>query len=176
VGRRLVFPALEILAGFALLSCASSASSGPAIYWSGFAATEVNFQHHFENAEEGLHPVEGIWSSETSSRGQFAIVRDSDYPEYDYVAVRILERGVGRGEIVAALRFAGLDLPVFEYACTDALRHEPCSTFPCSGTIMLVRRELWGDPKQCFCGFCASYWIKRFPSQGDDSGAVGYSR
>jgi hypothetical protein len=169
VDRRLVFPALEILAGFALLSCASS---GPAIYWSGFAATEVNFQRHFEDAEEGLHPIEGIWSPETWSRGQFAIVRSSSYPEYDYLAVRILHRGTGRGEIVAALRFAELDLPIYEYACADELRHEPCRTFPCRGTITLVRGEFWGDPKDCFCGLCASYWIKRSPSQGDDSASV----
>jgi hypothetical protein len=163
VGRRLVLPAFEILAGLALLSCSPRASSGPGIYWSEFAATELNFQQYFDAAERDLHPIEGIWGPETWSRGQFAIVRSSGYPDYDYIAVRILERAQGRGEIVAALRFGGLDVPIYEYACADALRGEACRTFPCKGTIMLVRGELWGDPKECFCGFCASYWIKRYP-------------
>ncbi|MGD2216242.1 MAG: hypothetical protein PVJ64_05780 [Gemmatimonadales bacterium] len=162
VVRRLVIPAAQILAGLALLACASS---GPAIYWSAFAATEANFQRHFDEAGQDLDPIEGIWSPETWSRGQFAIVRHSGYPDYDYIAVRILQRGVGRGEIVAALRFTELDLPIYEYRCADELRGEPCSTFPCRGTITVAREELWGDPKECFCGFCASYWIKRYPLQ-----------
>ncbi len=164
MNRRLVLP-FVILAGLAPLSCASSASSGPGIYWSEFAATEVNFQHYFDEAERDLQQIEGIWSPETWSRGQFAIVRNSSYPEYDYVAVRIIGRGQGRGEIVAALRSTGLDLPIYEYACADGLRGEPCRTFPCHGTITLVRREFWKDPKECFCGLCASYWIRRYPFQ-----------
>ncbi len=120
MNRRLVLP-FVILAGLAPLSCASSASSGPGIYWSEFAATEVNFQHYFDEAERDLQQIEGIWSPETWSRGQFAIVRNSSYPEYDYVAVRIIGRGQGRGEIVAALRSTGLDLPIYEYACADVV-------------------------------------------------------
>jgi hypothetical protein len=160
VGRRLVLPALEVLTGLVLLSCASS---GPGIYWSQFAATEADFQHYFDEAGRNLHPIEGIWGAESSSRGQLAVVRTDSYPEYDYVAVRIRGHGQGRGEIVAALRSAGLALPVYEYACADVLRGEPCHTFPCKGKITLVRREFWGDPKECFCGLCASYWIKRYP-------------
>ncbi|MGD2154486.1 MAG: hypothetical protein PVG79_14545 [Gemmatimonadales bacterium] len=161
--RRLVLLAFQILAGLALLACASSGSSRPGIYWRQFTATEANFQRYFDEAEGDLHPIEGIWSPETWSRGQFAIVRSDAYPDYDYLAVRILGRGQRRGEIVAALRYAGLDLPVYEFACADVLRDEPCRTFPCKGTITLVRREFWGDPKDCFCGLCASYWIKRYP-------------
>ena len=165
MGRRLVLPAVEVLVGLVLLACASGGSRGPGIYWSEFAAIESNFQDYFDERRRDLHQIEGIWSAETSSRGQFAILRDRSYAEYDYVVVRVLQAGQGRGEIVAALRSAGLDLPIYEYACTDALRGEPCRTFPCSGTITLVRNELWGDRKDCFCGFCAAYWIKRFPSQ-----------
>lgn len=165
MGKALANSALQILAGLAVLSCASSSSSGPGIFWSEFAATEVNFQRYFDRAEGGLDRIEGIWGPESWSRGQFAILRHSGYPEYDYLAVRIPQRGTPQGEIVAALRFAELDLPVYEYACADELRGEPCRTFPCKGTLTLVRGELWGDPKQCFCGFCASYWIKRYPSR-----------
>jgi hypothetical protein len=165
VRRRLAFSVLVILAGVATLYCASGSSTRPAIYWSEFAATELNFQHHFAAAERELHPIEGIWGPESSSRGQLAIVVDGSYPGYDYLVVRIRERATGRGEIVAALRSAELDLPLYEYACADALRGEPCRTFPCSGKITLMRGEFWGDPKECFCGFCASYWIRRYPSR-----------
>lgn len=165
MGKRLALPAVEVLAGLALLSCASSASSRPGIYWSEFAATEVNFQRYFDQAEGGLDGIEGIWSPETWSHGQFAILRNGSYPEYDYLIIRIPRGRTPHGEIVGALRFADLDLLVYEYACVDELRGEPCRTFPCTGTIMLVRGELWGDPKECFCGFCASYWIKRYPSR-----------
>lgn len=165
MSRRLILPLLLTVTGLALLDCASSASRGPGIYWSEFAAFELNFKRYFDERGRDVERIEGIWSPETSSRAQFAIVRDRRYPDYDYIAVRVLESGAGRGEIVAALRSAELDLPIYEYACTDALRGEPCRTFPCSGTITLVRRELWGDPKDCFCGFCAKYWIKRYPAQ-----------
>lgn len=172
MGWRPAISVSALLAGVASLACASSSSTGPGIFWSQFAATESNFQHYFAAAEGDLDPIEGIWGPETWSRGQFAILSDSSYADYDYLVVRIRERATGRGEIVAALRFAELDLPIYRFACADALRNEPCTTFPCRGTITAMRGELWGDPKECFCGFCASYWIRRFPPHGEVSRIV----
>jgi hypothetical protein len=82
-------------------------------YWTSFPTTEADFTAFFAAHQDSLNSLEGVWEMlGMTERGlthpRVAIVRDSRYEGYDYVAVRLPAPGAtfpaGRGLVTMAFK------------------------------------------------------------------------
>lgn len=156
--KLLALTGISCLAAAGLLSCATAR---PPSRWHRFAPTRSNFRAYFAERRQSLDPIEGIWNWST------AVVRDSSYAGYDFVAVHM---GTGHGGNVAVVfRRAERD-SLYYFHAAHVLRGDPCLARPCEGTVVVkdgvlqfpVRYVI--HSRRSYCWRIDEYWAKTYPA------------